>query len=56
MNCQLMMWVNHSGGTLGTVDIDGVQHSYIEMSGPFDVGFVSSQWMDFSELVSIYDM
>jgi len=41
------------GGTLGTLDIDGVEHSYIEMSGPFDVGFVSSQWMDFSELVHI---
>jgi len=43
------------GGTLGTVDIDGESHSYIEMSGPFDIGFVDSTWEETSSLVPIDD-
>ncbi len=40
-------------GVEGRVNMNGQEYVYIEMSGPFDIGFVYNQWMESSSLEPI---
>jgi len=40
-------------GDFETVQIDGVEHAYVEMSGPFEVGYISTQWLSRTNPVSM---
>ena len=39
--------------TKGLVNMNNVKHAYIEMSGPFEIGYVSSRWLQSSHFVPI---
>ena len=44
------------GSVFNTVSIDGDEHVYIEMSGPYEIGYVEKEWVDKTEMRSITDV
>lgn len=40
-------------GDFETVFIDGVEHAYVEMSGPFEIGYISTSWLRRTNPVSM---
>jgi len=44
------------GSVFNTVSIDGEEHVYIEMSGPYEIGYVEKEWAKRTRMKSIKDV